>query len=438
MSERPGRRAALLAAAVALVYSPVLTAPVLYDDLPHVRDNPVFSLPFGAFWLGLVSREHFAFVGERTYQPLVALFHYFAHGLPALCRVAGWGLHAANAALVYEISRRLTGRPRAAALAAALFAAFPAHTEALNFSAFKGHALAAFFVLAVIVGVMELCSERGAGDRRLPLALACLFAFALLSKESGLVAAPLAAVYAILFAREKPGRLKTAAFAFAVLSGGYLAWRFLWLAPPPAFPVRFEYSPLRSLAFYARELAVPYPPCLEHTLSPGGLWPLWLAALAVAAWGLRRSRESLFALAWIVVALLPVLHLIPFSNVSPVADRYLYLPAAGLCLLLAHVFGASVRGERALAVLALVWAGLSFSRNLDYRSARGLFEQTARCAPDNARAHFLAGNARFADKDYPAARASYERVLELTDSKGAREALAETERRMSGAAGNNR
>lgn len=428
------RVASALAAGTALVYSPTLFAPVLYDDLSHVRDNPVFALPFGRFCSGLVSREYFAFVGERTYQPLVTLFHYFTHDHPAVYRVAGWGLHAANALLVYEIARRLTGKVRAAALAAFLFAAFPAQNEAVNFSAFKGHLLASFFVLAVVVVVMDLCAEKGAKggvsverfDR--PDAACALLAFALLSKESGLVAVPLAAAYQLLFVPRPSPRLNKTAAAFAALGAGYLAFRFLWLLPPPAFPVKFEYSSLRSLAFYFRELAAPYPSCLEHTLSTGVAWPLWLGVFAASAWFFRRSREALFALAWIVVALLPVLHLIPFSNVSPVADRYLYLPAAGLCLLLAQV----IAEERALIALLVVWTGLTVSRNLDYRSARSLFDQTARCAPDNARAHFLAGNARFADKDYPAARDSYRRVLELTDSAGAKAALDETERRMIG------
>ncbi len=420
-----------LAAGTALAYSPALFAPVLYDDQPHVRDNPVFTVPLRQFWGGLVSRDYFAFVNERTYQPFVTLFHYFTHDHPMLYRIAGWGLHAANALLVYEIARRLTGRVRSAVLAAGLFAAFPAHTEALNFSSFKGHLLASFFVLAVLVVVMDLCAEKGAkGGKSVepvnrPDAACALLAFALLSKESGLVAIPLAAAYQYLFVLHPSPRLNKTAAAFAALGGGYLLFRFLWLVPPPAFPVKFEYSSFRSLAFYARELVAPYPSCLEHTLS-GTVWPLWLGVLAGAAWAFRRSREALFALIWIVVTLLPVLHLIPFSNVSPVADRYLYLPVAGLCLFLVQV----ITNERALVALLVLWTGLTVSRNLDYRSERALFEQTARCAPDNARAHFLAGNARFADKDYPAARDSYRRVLELTDSVGARQALAETDRRM--------
>ncbi|MBI5246693.1 MAG: hypothetical protein HY923_05890 [Elusimicrobia bacterium] len=426
MKARPYREAAGLAAGLALVYAPALTAPVLYDDTSHVRDNPVFSLPFLDFWTGLISRDYFAFVRERTYQPFVTLFHYFTHASPLVYRSAGLVLHASNAALVFEIARRLTGRARTAALAALLFAAFPAHTEALNLSAFKGHPLAAFFSLAVVLAVMEACAGKGRLDPKLTAAAGCLLAFALLAKESGLVAVGLAATYIALFARAR--RLAPLAAVFAALTAGYLAFRFAWLAAPPAFPGSFARPTFESLAFYAKTLVLPLPLCLERSLPAGPLWLAWLAALAAAAWTLRKSREGLFCLAWIVLSLLPVLHLIPFANVSSVADRYLYLPAAGFCLLLAHLYGREARGERFLGVLLAAWTALTFARNLDYRSARALFEQTAACAPGNARAQFLDGNARFADKDYAGARAAYERVLALTDSSGAREALAELDR----------
>ncbi|MCR4296185.1 MAG: tetratricopeptide repeat protein, partial [Elusimicrobia bacterium] len=76
----------------------------------------------------------------------------------------------------------------------------------------------------------------------------------------------------------------------------------------------------------------------------------------------------------------------------------------------------------------VLWSGVAVSRNMTYRSTRALFEQTASCAPLNARAHFLLGMVCFQEKDYPAARAAYERVLSLTESPGARAALADIER----------
>jgi tetratricopeptide (TPR) repeat protein len=293
----------------------------------------------------------------------------------------------------------------------------------LNFSAFKGHLFAASFTLAVLLGVIEYCSDKGKAT--LPFKICGLFILGLLSKETALAAVALSFLYVALFARSELKRLANLGLALGAISAVYLWFRFSYLTPPAAFPRRFEYSTLESFAFYLRTLAAPYPSCLERTLPAGPSWILWLGGFAALVWLLRKSKESLFALAWIPATLLPFLHLISFSNVSPVADRYLYLPAAGLCLLLARLLGRARRGEFVLAGVVALWTSITFARNFTYRSTRALFEQTASCAPRNPRAQFLLGMVCFQEKDYPAARAAYERVLALTDSPGAREALEE-------------
>ena len=420
------RSAAALAAGIFLAYAPALTSPVIYDDASHVRDNPVFRLPFGEFWAGLWSRDYFSFAAERTYQPLVTLFHYATHSQPLIYRSFGLGLHVLNAALLFQVARTLGAGRRPAILAAGLFAFFPASTELLNFSSFKGHLFAASCVFGVVLAVMELCAEKGQAASPFKIFFFLILGF--LSKESALVAVPLSLIYVFLFAGHEARRLRKPAAVAAVLCAAYFWCRFSFLAPPRAFPKRFEYSTLASFAFYLRTLAVPYPLCLERTLPGGPWWLLWLTVFAAAVGFLRKSKDALFALAWIAVSLAPFLHLIPFSNVSPVADRYLYLPSAGLCLLLACRLGRARRGEYALAAVLAVWTANTVSRNLTYRSTRGLFEQTASCAPQNARAQFLLGMVCFQEKDYAASRAAYGRVLALTDSPGARAALADIDR----------
>lgn len=417
------RGTAALAGAIALVYAPALLSPVIYDDAGHVRDNPVFNVPFREFLAGVFSKNYFVFAAERTYQPVVTLFHYVFHSHPLLYRSVGLSLHLLNAVLLYRVAQRLTAGRRPAIYAACLFAAFPASTELLNFSAFKGHLFAASCTLAVLLCVIEFCAD--AKKKSLPFAVCCLLVLGLLSKETGLTAVALSFLYVWMFARREIPRLQGLGVSLSVISAAYLWWRFFSLIPPRTFPVRFEYSTLQSFSFYLRTLAVPHPLCLERSLPSGHSWVLWLAGLSAAVWFSRKSKESLFALAWIAACLLPFLHLISFSNVSPVADRYLYLPAAGLCLLLARLFSGR---EAVLAGILVVWTGLTASRNWTYRSTRALYEQTASCAPQNPRAQFLLGMITFQEKDYAASRAAYTRVLALTESPGARAALQDIDR----------
>lgn len=405
------RGAAALAAALIVVYGAALGSPVMYDDLSHVRDNPVFRLPAWEFFTGLLSPQYFSFAKERTFQPLVTLFHYFTHDKPLVYRLFGLFLHVVNAVLLGILAHKMSAGRRPAILASCLFAFFPAATELLNFSSFKGHLFAATCTLAILLNAQS------------PVKVCFFLVMGLLSKESALVAVPLLFLYGSTINHSQFESIKSAAVPGALISGAYLWYRFGFLDAPAPFPREFLYSSVESFAFYLRTLIIPYPLCLERTLPSGPWWILWVAAYGVAVFFARKSKPSLFALAWIPIALLPFLHFISFSNVSPVADRYIYLASGGFSLLLARHLN-----ERALIGVVVAYACLTGARNLTYRTPRVLYADTATCAPMNARAHFLHGNAAFHEGDYPAAKASYERVLTLTDSPGAREALENTER----------
>lgn len=405
------RGAAALACVIIVLYWAALGSPVMYDDLSHVRDNPVFRLPIWEFFSGLLSSQYFSFAKERTFQPLVTLFHYATFSAPLIYRLFGLLIHMVNAVLLYHVCRRLTAGRRPAIFAACLFAFFPAATELLNFSAFKGHLFATTCILAVLLSAKS------------PVKICLFLVLGLLSKESALIAVPLLFLNGFLNNYSQFKSIKSTAVPVALICGVYLWYRFIVLAAPAPFPREFIYSSVESFAFYLRTLTVPYPLCLERTLPSGPWWLIWMFLYAVAVYLARKSKPSLFALLWIPISLLPFLHFISFSNVSPVADRYLYLASGGFSLFLALNLN-----ERALIGILVVYAGLTGARNLIYRTPRSLYQDTASCAPMNARAHFLHGNAAFEEGDYPAAKASYERVLTLTDSAGAREALENTER----------
>jgi tetratricopeptide (TPR) repeat protein len=72
----------------------------------------------------------------------------------------------------------------------------------------------------------------------------------------------------------------------------------------------------------------------EHSIDVYLGWLALLSALAVATWLFRKDRVSTFGLAW-VGCLLPVINIVPLGT-TPVAMHYLYLPGAGLALLVAR------------------------------------------------------------------------------------------------------
>ncbi|MBI5244952.1 MAG: hypothetical protein HY922_14895 [Elusimicrobia bacterium] len=410
-----------VAAAVWAVYFIVLSAPVLtFDDFLFIQRNPIYQLPFADFWRQLASLQYFQFSHERTYQPLTTLLHFPIHRDPAAYRALGIGLHAANAYLVYELGRRLSLQRGAALAAALLFALFPAHTEAVNISIFKGHLLAFFFSLLTLLSWMD-------GSK---LALSCAFVAALLSKETGLLALGLVSAYAVCFEREKlPWHLKRGG-ALLILAAAYLWFRFRLLAPAAVLPAEqlpawSPALPAAAFGWYLKALLIPYPLCLMHTLSQSRLLFLLLPFYAFLLWRWRARPMRAFLLSWILISLLPYLHLIPFADSGSmvpsasytlVADRYLYGACAGSCLLLISLLY-ETRARFLLAALALCWGLLSVLRSGLYRDWGGLCRQSAACAPQNAAAQVLLASYYYStEHDYTKALAAYEIAFGLQPS----------------------
>ena len=416
--------ALVLSAAVALLYGMVLAAPVFNEDISHVDNLSLFDLPFGAFWTALTSKQYFFAARERTYQPLVTFLHYWIHGSPALYRAAGLALHALNAFLVFLVGVRVAGRRRTALLAALLFALFPCQTEAVDIASFKGHLLGCAFMLACLLCWIRAL-ERPPKESRWALAgVHVFFALGLLAKESALMTPAFLALYAVCFSASSRDRAWRCALGLAPTAALYVWWRFSWLTPPPAFPYEAVYSGALSLGWYLKMMAWPHPLCLESSPVSGAVYWLLPAAYVAVLWSQRRVPPRVFCLLWMLLALLPVLHLVSFANISPVADRYLYASSVGLSLLLAG----SLDGPRTrfiLYALLGVWGGLTAQRNGLYRTPRQLWEQTASCAPANARAHYILALTCLREDDVPAAERSLRRVLDIKDSVGAHTLLGD-------------
>ena len=413
-----------LATAVALIYASTLTAPVFGDDRVFVEGSAFLQAPPLEFLRGLFSRDYLALTGEGTYQPLTTLFHYLTHGRPALYRAAGILLHAVNAGLVYRVALRLKAAPVPAFLAALLFALFPAHAETLIISSFKGNLLAFAFSFGALLCWIRAVED---GSRGALAGAFAFFALALASKETGLLAPAILGGWSLLFSRGKrPDLQRRAGLGFALASACYLLWRFRGLdtGPMPGAP----HSPSLLFGWYVKTLLWPHPLCRER-LAPEGLrWHALTALFALAAWSARRRPAVLFGLLVLALGLLPFLHRAQYYMDSPVADRYLYLSAAGFSLALA-LASSGPAATAALATTALVWGGLAARRNVLYRDTRALYEQTAACAPYHFKAWGVLAQSQLASGEPAAARASALRAVELNpEYEGARRILALAER----------
>jgi tetratricopeptide (TPR) repeat protein len=173
--------------------------------------------------------------------------------------------------------------------------------------------------------------------------------------------------------------------------------RYLWLT----------IWPLRLSADYSYS---------EIPLARGSLqdWIAWIAiaaalALTVLLW--RRNRTACFFAGFAFLNLLPTANLI-FPVGTIMAERFLYLPAAGLlaCLILA-VDGVTPRANLAIGLLGLVGVGFgvrTWMRNRDWRDDLTMATASVQSSPRSFKVHRLLATALFqSDSD----RSNLDRVL---------------------------
>jgi hypothetical protein len=111
--------------------------------------------------------------------------------------------------------------------------------------------------------------------------------------------------------------------------------------------------------------------------------------IAVAAWQFTRDKLLFFFAAFAFVTFVPVSNLL-FLTGTIMAERFLYLPAAGFsaCLALVIYSAAQRLGSRPVApvVLCLIITALgirTWKRNLDWRDAITLWTSTVQTVPEN-------------------------------------------------------
>jgi len=151
--------------------------------------------------------------------------------------------------------------------------------------------------------------------------------------------------------------------------------------------------------------------------------------LTVAMFRLRKPQPLLaFALAWFFTTIAPVLS-ISHVSANVFAERYLYIPSLGFCILAGWAWlkvmdGASRRmafsvAYPALALVLIFCTVLIVRRIPDWRSDLHFFEKSALQSPDSAVVQSALGIAYYEEGQYDLAIAPFERSLALEPASSA-------------------
>jgi protein O-mannosyl-transferase len=352
-------------------------------------------------------------VQNQTYRPLQMLTYRIVAGTfglsPTPFHVGNLLLAIACVLAAFAVFWLLTRSTLSAFAAASLFAVYPIHTEAVDWIAASPDLGCTLFVL---IAFALFLATRGAGQPRRPawvfpaLSLAA-YAISLFWKETAAVFALLALVYTLVVEKSSlRAALKASAAYWAVLAL-YLIIRFSVLGGIATGardwalnPLQFLLTALHLMLSYWLKLAWPFQLNAYYVFSP--LRSLTdpraitaivflVGAIAGLFYLVRRAPLPAFAALWVCITLLPALDIYAVGR-NVFAERYLYLPSIGFCLLLTvaaarllHLAPEKLRKPAAITLLVIAVASFAFAtiqRNPDWKDDKTLFAQTLRQSPD--------------------------------------------------------
>lgn len=367
----------------------------------------------------------------------------FGHG-PGGFHTTNLILHCLNAMLVFELFRRLTGESAPSACVAALFAIHPIHVESVAWISERKDVLNTLFGLMAIRMYVEYAL---AGKRRWYWASLAAFALCLVAKQMLVTLPCLLLLLDVWPLRRLSLRSGTETESSAATGRGkvlsektpYLLLTVLFCAI--VYHAQQAGGALNNLPLKTRILNAiqAYGDYLTDVVVPTGLIPFYphprngisylsvtlsgavLVGISVVAFVVRKPAPFFITgWCWFLGTLVPVIGIVQVG-VQQRADRYMYVPAIGLYVMVVWALKACFDRLRLTPAVrtTVVICGLGFLTILSYLQVRTwrdsvrLWLHAVHVSPDNARAESGLAAALESANYLEQAAEHYERALKL-------------------------
>ena len=421
-----------------------------YDDKVLILDNPYVhnfqhlgQLLTTGLWSSLGAQG-----GTPYYRPMATLgfllcyqlFGPLAYGFHLVSLL----LNMAAVGILFLLAEQMLGDRVAAFAAAGLFALHPVHVEAVAWVSAVTDLEVTLFYLLTFWCFLRAARPGGGRKAWAEAAMMASFILAILSKEQALTLPLLATIYEHFYRgdRRETTRLQK-----------MLRYGPLWLVS--VCYVLFRVRVMGAFAHPTGMHAINAPETILSALALVGqylgklFWPARLSAfypflasasfldvrvvrgvgaLVLCAWAFgvlwRRARPVSFGILWLFFTLAPVLNA-RWMSAYVFAERYLYLPSVGFCLVAGWAFAVawqitSSRGSifrttlvgAACFVAALCVLRISL-RVLDWRDDVTLYAQTLAAEPDDYRLHDALGLAYWIRGESKGAEREWRETLRL-------------------------
>lgn len=473
-----------------IVYLDCLQNSFVYDDESTIINN--YFIRHWSNFPNLFTSKYFVLSAELTYRPVVTLSYFidyaFWHLNPLGYHLTNILLHAMNSTLFFIFAFRVLKKRSMALVAALFFSSFPVFSEAVNAIGFREDLMA--FLFLILAFIFYLKARQLKYIVYYSLSLICYF-LSLFSKEMAITLPLLIVLYDSIFqglllridnpplSHFRKGGKRGGRFSYLkskilhyylgyfFVTVFYVLTRFYLLYNPQESQIPYSQSRLivnfltmtHVLAYYVKLLFLPFKLNADYVVSfpttPVSV-SFWLSLLFFIAIGMltfklrSRHKHIFFFILWFFVTLIPVMNIVPLGNIM--AERYLYIPGAGFCMIVASLLSKRqiqlcteppltsplLQGEDEGGVKKDVFAGriiasypplsgfsifvlffilmgnacLILWRNNDWKDGLQLWSKTILTSPNSFRAHINLGNA-YEKKGLNAAFEEYQKALSI-------------------------
>jgi tetratricopeptide (TPR) repeat protein len=398
-----------------IVFSPGLQNDLVnWDDYGYIKDN---SLLRSITWNNAIDLFSTKTVVMGNYHPLTiliyALEYKIAGPVPFIYHIVNILLHLANIILFAWLMWLLTKKYYAVVFASVLFAIHPMRVESVIWASELKDVLYTFFLLLALIFYVRFLKGNNRKVIILYVITLILFIFSLLSKAQAVVFPLLLFLTDYWFNKRITIKSLTLKLPFIVLSFvfGLIA---IGSQATSLTSERLVFLPFSdrilvagyNISAYLYKLIMPYnlscfyryPLRDDYSAIYAGCIIL-LIIITFLVIRLRNNKTIMFGALFFLFTIFIVIQLLSIGN-SIIADRYTYLPYAGLFFVIGNeldtLLAKSFKFRKAVMVLfvlqSIIFAYITFIRAKTWKNGETLWEAAIKNDPGNALAYNNLGN----------------------------------------------
>jgi len=462
-----------------VLYAQTISFSYAYDDYTVIVENTIVKKGIEGipellktdYWYGFnegFAKEEKGLIYRPASLVLFALEWEFFPDNPAISHFINVLIYAITCLLLFLLVCRIFGSRGiiAAFICTMLYAAHPLHTEVVSNIKSRDELLCFLFA---IISLLFFSTYYFKNKVYALVAGGVFFFLSVLSKETGitfLVIIPLSLfiINGFNLRRQSLAVLTLSIFTFlfffiryrlniGVDTGGQIAMFTNVMAGAESTGDRLA-TAFFILGKYIGLLLFPHPLVSDYSYAqteikslanPVVLFSivLYVAAGIYAVLNIRKRSMVAFAILFYLFTLSPVSNIL-FLIGSTMAERFMYIPSLGFCILLTLLL-LKIAGQKQyvaasslsqffskhatvffiMAIIVLCYSVKTFSRSSDWKNNLSLFEKDSQTSPKSSRMHYGYGTALMRSVDsnslnlpetneiYDRAKAAYERALEI-------------------------